>query len=142
MRASPHPRMTKQDNLGALSPLLRPSADCAELRFEEEMDQQQGSIPLHEIPRQQVVLSLQHPAAKRDFPNLLKQGCKCVVGFAGSSGLRNGTALNAVAHMLMLVRRHVIVLERGEVPSEEELRLLKRPLVWVERTGRNVIVHK
>ncbi len=142
MRASPNPRMTKQDTLGALSPLLRPSADCAELKFKEEMEQQQGSIPLNEIPRQQVVLSLQHPAAKRDFPNLLKQSCKCAVGFAGSGGLRNGTALNAVADMFMLVRRHVIVLEREEGPSEEELRLLKRPLIWVEKTGGNVILHK
>ena len=140
MRASPHPRMTKQDTLGALSPLLRPSADCAELKFREEMEQQQGSIPLNE-GRQQVILSLQHPAAKRDFPNLLKQSCKCVVGFAGS-GLRNGTTLNAVADMFMLVRRHVIVLEREEGPSEEELRLLKRPLIWVEKTGGNVILHK
>ena len=141
MRASPNPRMTKQDTLGALSPLLRPSADCAELKFEEEIKQQQGSIPLHES-RQQVVLSLQHPAAKRDFPKLLKQSCKCAVGFAGSSGLRNGTALNAVADMFVLVRRHVVVLERGEGPSEEELRLLKRPLVWVESTEGIVILHK
>ncbi len=68
---------------------------------------------------------------------VLLDGGWFVVGLAGS----NRTSLSKLSLALRLLPRHVIVLERRQGPSEEEMDLQNRQLIWKKENDHSRVTN-
>lgn len=126
------PRMTQMDTLQKIFSPQKTEA-CVKLTLKEDFV---ITNMLFTLSHQQIILSQDKALRQMSFSHMMERHCKCVIGISGGSRKANYSSLEIVSKMIKLVQWHVIVLQRAEKPTNHEMKMQYRSLLWIEGTGK------
>ena len=131
-------QMTQEETLQMiLSTTLVKSEQCVRLTMKEDI---LNTNILFTMNLQQIVLSFGKRAQQNYFSGTISKLCKCVIGIAGENRMANTSSLEIISNILKVVPQHIIVLQRRAKPTDQEVKMQYRSLIWMEKRKKVNII--